>query len=120
MTPVVFVLALLAAGKPDREARYFDDRVAPILIRRCLPCHNEELKNGNVSFLDRESLLKGGKRGPSIVPGKPEASVLIETLRHDGDIQMPPGPKLSKKEIAVLEEWIRRGAVWGTKLRPEK
>ena len=120
MTPVIFVLALMAADKPDRQARYFDDRVAPILIRRCLPCHNPELKNGNVSFLDRESLLKGGKRGPAIVPGKPEASVLIETLRHDGDIQMPPGPKLPRKEIAVLEEWIRRGAVWGTKLKQKQ
>ena len=102
----------------DGNARFFDTRVAPILTRRCVPCHNQELKNGNISFFDRDSLLKGGNRGPAIVPGKPEESVLVDALRHEGGLQMPPGPKLPAKEIAVLTEWIKRGAVWGTKLRP--
>jgi hypothetical protein len=92
--------------------------VAPILTRRCLGCHNEQLNNGGISFLDRESLLKGGPRGAAIVPGKPEASALIVALRHDSDVQMPPGPKLPRKEIAILTEWIRRGAIWGTTLNP--
>jgi hypothetical protein len=105
------------AADPVRDARYFDARVAPILTRRCLGCHNQELKNGGISFLDRDSLIRGGSRGPAIVPGKPRESVLLDVLRHDGEIQMPPGPKLPAKEIAVLAEWIRRGAVWGAKLR---
>lgn len=106
-----------AADKAGREARFFDERVAPVLTRRCLSCHNEELKNGNISFLDPESLLRGGSRGPAIVPGRPQESMLIEVLRHDGEIQMPPGPKLPSKEIALLTEWVRRGALWGSKLR---
>ena len=109
--------AALAADPASDRARYFDARVAPILTRRCLGCHNEELKNGNISFLDRDSLIRGGTRGPAIVPGKPQQSVLMAVLRHDGEIQMPPGSKLPAKEIAVLKQWIRRGAVWGTKLR---
>jgi hypothetical protein len=109
--------AALAADPARDAAHYFDARVAPILTRRCLGCHNEELKNGNISFLDRDSLIRGGSRGPAIVPGRPQDSVLMNVLRHDGEIQMPPGPKLPAKEIAVLAEWIRRGAVWGTKLR---
>jgi hypothetical protein len=108
-------LATLTAGNPsDRDQRFFDTRVAPILTKRCLACHNEQLKNGNISFLDRDSLLK------AITPGNPATSKLIDTLRHDGDIQMPPGPKLPPREIAILTEWIKRGAVWGTKLRPKK
>ena len=106
-----------AADRPDRDARFFDARVAPILTRRCLGCHNEKLKNAEISFLDRDSLLKGGSRGPAIVPGKPELSAMLEVLRHDGEIQMPPGPKLPPKEIAILTEWIKRGAVWGSKLQ---
>ncbi len=74
-------------------------------------------KNGGISFLDRDSLIRGSSRGPAIVPGKPQESVMMDVLRHDGEIQMPPGPKLPAKEIAVLAEWIRRGAVWGAKLR---
>jgi hypothetical protein len=115
-----FLIALSApafpANRSNRDERFFDTRVAPILIKRCLGCHNEQLKNGSVSFLDRDSLLKGGSRGPAIVPGKPDQSALIDALRHDGEIQMPPGPRLPSKEIAILTEWIRRGAVWGTKL----
>jgi len=105
-----------AAGGADRSAKYFDDKVAPILTRRCLGCHNDELKDGGISFRDRASLLKGGSRGPAVVPGKPEASILIVALQHEGELQMPPGPKLPAKEIKILTEWIRLGAVWGTRL----
>lgn len=108
------------AGQPGRDQRFFDTRVAPILVKRCLGCHNQELNNGNISFLDRDSLLKGGGRGPTIVPGRPEESVLVNVLRHDGEVQMPPGRKLPRGEIRILTKWIRRGAVWGTKLRIEK
>jgi Planctomycete cytochrome C len=48
-----------------RDERAFDRRVAPILTKRCLACHNEQLKNGGISFLDRDSLLKGGSHGPA-------------------------------------------------------
>ena len=107
------ILFILLAVNPDE--RFFDTRVAPILIKRCLPCHNQELKNGGVSFLDRDSLLTADGRSPAIVPGKPEESALVDALRHDGAIQMPPGPKLPSKEIAILKDWIKRGAIWGTK-----
>ena len=113
-------ILLAAAPTPGRQpnaARYFDERVAPILEKRCLPCHNEQLKNGNISFLDRDSLLSGGTYGPAIIPGRPDKSLLIATLRHEGELQMPPGPKLSKKETAVLTKWIKLGAIWGTRLR---
>ena len=68
------------------------------------------------SLLDRASLLKGGPHGPAIVPGNPRASMLLIALRHEGQLQMPPGPKLPSKEIAILTRWIERGAVWGTAL----
>jgi hypothetical protein len=105
------------ANRPSPAERFFDKRVAPVLTKRCLGCHNQQLNNGGISFLDRDSLLKGGSLGPAIVPGRPEQSVMVDVLRHDGQIQMPPGPKLPSKEIAILTDWIRRGAVWGTKLQ---
>ena len=110
----IAIMLLLAA---DKDTAFFDKRVAPILARRCLGCHNKELNDGNISFLDRASLLKGGPHGPAIVPGQPEKSVLIHAIHHDGDVRMPPGPKLAARDISVLTEWIARGAVWGKKLR---
>ncbi len=111
---VLAVCGVGAAAQPD----FFDTRVAPILAERCLSCHNNLLKNGGVSFLDRGGLLKGGTRGPTVVPGKPEASMLMIAVRREGSLQMPPGPGLSAAEVATLAEWIRLGAPWGTKLRP--
>ena len=109
----VFSSLLFASDK------FTDDRVAPILIKRCLGCHNDELKDGDISFNDRNSLLKGGKRGPAIVAGAPEDSVLIQVIRGEGDLRMPPGPSLSKREIATLTEWVKRGAPWSVKLQPK-
>jgi cytochrome c len=92
--------------------------VEPILGRRCVGCHNEELKDGGISFMDRDSLLKGGSRGPAVVPGKPDSSVLIQAVLQEGELQMPPGAKLSPQDIAALTEWIAQGATWGRAVQP--
>lgn len=116
---VLTVTAIAVAEKPPRkERRFFDDRVAPILIKNCLGCHNHELDDGDISFENRATLLKKRRvHGPAVVPGHPEHSALIRAIRHDGDAQMPPGRKLSPQDIATLTEWVKRGAVWGAKLR---
>ncbi|HZT37474.1 MAG TPA: c-type cytochrome domain-containing protein [Bryobacteraceae bacterium] len=121
LTAAVAICGVAVARSPaSRDQRFFDDRVAPILTKRCLGCHNHELDDGGISFEDRRTLLKGGPHGPAVVPGKPEDSILIQAIRRDGDVQMPPGQKLSGTDIAILTEWVRRGAPWGTKLRPSQ
>ncbi len=109
---VLAAVIAIPVSAGSRDGRFFNERVWPILTRRCLPCHNDQLKNGELSFLSGEGLLKGGSRGPALVPGKPDQSLLIQSLRHDGDLQMPPGPKLPPREIQILTEWVRRGAPW--------
>jgi Planctomycete cytochrome C len=118
------IWVLAAAGavldrKPARDdARFFDEWVAPILTRNCLGCHNHELNDGDISFEDRATLLKDRKGAvPALVPGIPEESALVRAIRRDGDVQMPPGKRLSSRDIAILTEWIKRGAASGTKLR---
>jgi len=52
--------------------------------------------------------LKGGKSGPAIVVGKPDASLLMDRVRSG---EMPPGKKkLSPAEIETLRGWIAAGA----------
>lgn len=105
-------------SKPCRTRHaVFDRRIEPILRTHCLGCHNDKLKDGGISFTDRDGLIHGGAHGPAIVPGNPDASILIQAVRQDGALTMPPGGKLSPKDIATLTQWIKRGAAWGTKLR---
>ena len=115
---LLIVAGIALTGRPPRDdARFFDDQVAPILTKHCLGCHNHELDDGNISFEDRATLLKERSvGGAAVIPGKPEESPLIRAIRHNGDIRMPPGKKLPSRDITILTEWIRRGAVWGTKL----
>jgi hypothetical protein len=64
-------------------------------------------------------LLKGGSRGPSIVVGNPAGSLLIRAVRHlEGNLKMPPGPKMTDADAALLARWVEMGAPWGTPVAP--
>jgi len=62
-----------------------------------------------------EGLLKGGKRGPAIVPGKSSESRLLKAVKREGELKMPPGnAALDPSDVALLGEWIDAGAPWPT------
>ena len=103
----------LAGDAPDRaEEEFFESKVRPLLVDRCLDCHGREKSKGGLRLDSRGAMLKGAESGPVVVPGKPEASPLIAAIRYEGDVQMPPKGKLKDEEIAALTEWVKRGAVW--------
>jgi len=117
---IVAALIAIAGDQTNEGSHFFDDRIAPILTSHCLGCHNHELDDGQISFEDRETLLKPRSgRGPAIVLGQPEQSALVRAIQHNGDVQMPPGKKLPAKDIEALTDWVKRGAPWGSKLRQE-
>src|SRR5262245_21339303 len=82
-------------GKPDpAEEEFFEAKVRPILAAHCQECHGTEKPKGGLRLDARDAMLKGGESGPVLVPGKPEESPLIEAIRYDGGVQMPPKGKL--------------------------
>ena len=92
---------------------FFENKIRPILGDRCYKCHStlaEKIKGG--LLLDsREALLKGGDTGKAIVPGDPDASLLIKAVRYtDPDLQMPKDKKLDDDQIADLVKWVKMGA----------
>lgn len=110
------LLPMLARAADSTSAggtTFFDEKVRPILESRCFECHSHKsgkMKNG-LTLDSREGWASGGDSGPAIVPGDPEKSLLIKAVRRlDPDLEMPPKTKLPKTEVAVLEEWVRRGA----------
>jgi hypothetical protein len=67
---------------------------------------------GGLKLSDRASILAGGERGPAIVPGKPEESLLISAVRYLDEPKMPPKQRLTDREIEKLERWVAAGAPW--------
>jgi WD40 repeat protein len=91
----------------------FREQVAPILVRKCLGCHNEKKASGGYSMATFALIKKGGKMAADLVlePGDPEASYLIESVKPGASPRMPYElPPLGDAEIRTLEEWVRQGA----------
>ena len=95
----------------DPASDWFEVNVRPILATQCWSCHGPELQQGGLRLDSLDSILKGGGRGPAVVPGDAAQSLLIRALRHEGP-QMPPTGRLSSESVAAIEEWIDRGATW--------
>ncbi len=116
-----FLTALLFAGSVHPlssqtvnagTTEFFENRIRPILANNCFGCHtNSHL--GDLRLDSLEAMKKGGKRGPALVPGDPEKSLLIKAVRQtDPDLKMPYGGKLKPAEVAALEAWVKAGAAW--------
>ncbi|HJZ91556.1 MAG TPA: PSD1 and planctomycete cytochrome C domain-containing protein [Gemmataceae bacterium] len=89
--------------------------VLPILFRRCTACHGGHRQEAKLDLRTKASMLRGGKSGPAILPGKPDSSPLIQKARAG---QMPPKDRLVEAsvkpiepaEIEILARWIAAGA----------
>ncbi len=108
-------LSLMASqttvARVDARDEFFESRIRPVLATGCYDCHTDAAKSG-LRVDSRAALLKGGKRGPAIVIGKPEESLLLQAVKHE-TLQMPKGgAKLKDSEIADLSQWIKDGAHW--------
>ena len=95
------------------DIHFFESKVRPLLISACSGCHSNNGSRIRAGFeVDtRVAMLRGGDSGPGIVPGDPDASLLIQAVRYDNpDLQMPPRAPLTRDEVLVLERWVAMGA----------
>ena len=113
-----FLVTPVGADEPQEESftqqqlDRFENKVRPILVRRCNECHSGDENEGGLSLQSRKAMLVGGETGAAIVPGDAEGSLLIQAI-HYGDVyEMPPDSKLPDEEIKILEDWIRDSAPW--------
>ncbi len=117
LVPLLLATPALGAEpepKADSEnVEFFEKRIRPLLVEACYSCHSgtaDRLEGG--LYVDRQTgLLRGGDSGPAVVPGQPDASLLIEAVRYES-YEMPPSGKLPSEKIEDLERWIAMGAPW--------
>jgi len=103
MRPTLWLLLLLPSHIHAQSAQN-------TLQSKCFQCHGQVQASG-LDLRTLESLKKGGKRGPAIIPGNASSSLLYKAVRREGDLQMPPGKTpLTESEIASIKTWIDNGA----------
>jgi cytochrome c553 len=89
--------------------------VYPILLRHCTVCHGRDRREAGLDLRRRNAMLRGGKSGPALVPGKPAGSLLLKKIRAGA---MPPRERLVEVSVKpvepaerdVLTRWIALGA----------
>ncbi len=123
LTVSVLAVATAASGQGAAKTKsitpaqreFFESKIRPVLIEHCYDCHSDEKgKNkGELTLDTRDGIRAGGDRGPAVVPGKPDESVLINAIRQVGQLRMPPdsrGGPLSESVVADFEKWVAEGA----------
>jgi hypothetical protein len=126
---MILLAVVLAAGpaaaqdaaSKAKELSYKSD-VKPLIQKYCISCHAEEEFNPSEYSMDTYALVvKGGKNGPAVVPGKSSESSLVQKLWEKPPFgeRMPLNSKkkvaagkarwLSAEEIRVFAEWVDQG-----------
>src|SRR5687767_15022452 len=110
---ILIAVCVFAARAQSDDVAFFTEKIQPILEERCFECHSHKSgkMKGGLTLDSRSGWQAGGELGPVIVPGEPDKSLLVKAIRRtDPDLKMPPKTSLSSAEIALLEEWVKRGA----------
>ncbi|MEZ6044207.1 MAG: c-type cytochrome domain-containing protein [Planctomycetaceae bacterium] len=85
--------------------------IIPLLHLRCVACHGGRIKEADLDLRTKESILKGSKSGPVVIPGNPGQSRLIQKIIAE---EMPPRRELvsasvkpmEANELKLLSKWI--------------
>jgi hypothetical protein len=122
---ILIIAAIPVFGAGCSKQVSFKDDVNPILVSSCLVCHigaGEGSAKSEFSVENYDSLMKGTKFGPVVVPGDSVSSTLYRVIDHEVDpkIQMPPhhvnalaegkAEPLTRVEIETIKMWIDQGA----------
>ncbi|MCP5537395.1 MAG: PSD1 domain-containing protein [Akkermansiaceae bacterium] len=136
MTPTLHSIVVAAAcvvSQAAIAAPDFVNDIQPILEENCVRCHGENKDKGELRLDTYALTMEGGETGDAVDLKNPEKSLILKrvSLAHDDEDVMPPTPDengkkggepLSKKQIALLDAWIRSGAHWpeGLTLKPRE
>lgn len=107
--PLIHAAEITADG-----AISFDQKIGPLLTKRCVSCHNASDPKGGLNLSSADGLRAGGESGPAIVPGNASESLLWQKVDQG---EMPAtrqgaNGRLSDDEVQLLADWIAAGSTW--------
>ncbi len=115
--PAIAMAVVVGCGEaPQPQQVSFKNDVKPIIDRNCTECHQEGGKGTAASGFRTttyETVMKGTKYGPVVIPGQALSSSLYRLVagKVDPSIQMPHGKEaIPPDQIALIEAWIDQGA----------
>ncbi len=116
LSALPLTVALSLPGQTAQPGRTFEKDVLPILRAHCFDCHSGSDARAKLNLESAAGLLKGGRSGPAIVPGRSAESLLVQRIKgQGGKEQMPLGfAPLSAAQVTVICDWIDQGAKEGT------
>ena len=112
MLAVSAVFVAVAVSAFGQSPDVLEKSARTVLDRHCMACHGEA-RMAALDMRERETLLKGGKSGPAVVPGQADTSLLYQAASHTGELKMPPGAaRIPKEELQALRDWINDEEWW--------
>ena len=118
-TTCLFPALVLTLAPPAYGEIVFNRDVRPVLSENCMACHGADPASRKAGLrLDTEGgfFEATDKRGPTVIPGKPDESPLYQRITSsDPDEVMPPPDShkaLKPEQKEILRQWIQQGAVW--------
>jgi len=121
---IIIIAAIPFLGAGCSKQVSFKNDVNPILVSNCLVCHvgGEGSEKSGFNLQSYNSIMKGTKLGPVIVPGDSESSTLYRLVAQkvEPEIQMPPHhdeslaegrlDPLTPEQVETIKVWIDQGA----------
>jgi mono/diheme cytochrome c family protein/cytochrome b subunit of formate dehydrogenase len=102
VTPTPVAAAVETVSGP---ALNWNDYVGPLFEKKCITCHHGVVPSGGLDLTTYADALKGGKKGPAVVPNSTASSVLIQAQAAS----IHPG-QLTADELVNITAWIDAGA----------
>jgi hypothetical protein len=105
---------MLASGLSAAEPSIsFTKDVAPILVSKCLACHNAEKAKGGYLLHNFEALMKAGSSDEQpVLPGRSDQSKVYQLISDSNEEDRMPqkDEALPASHIALIKNWIDQGA----------
>jgi hypothetical protein len=114
---LVFCASAAVRGEDDSRRPTLESDILPLFKARCVKCHGPAKREGKLNLATPKGLARGGKKGKSVEPGRPDGSLIWARV---ADEEMPPEPEepLPDQEKALIRRWIEAGAAGLPEIHP--